>query len=126
VTPSASHTVLVVDDDPASLQLMSATLREHGFHARCEADARTALDWLRATPPAAIVLDLLMPEMSGFEFLDQLRSAPSGRAVPVIVWTSKDLTSDEHAILRASASAVVSKGHGGSAGVVAELGRVKR
>ncbi|MNC99382.1 hypothetical protein D3C83_176600 [compost metagenome] len=41
--------------------------------------------------------------------------------MPVIVWTSKDLSTDEHAVLRASANAVVSKGHGGSAGVVAEL-----
>ena len=59
--------------------------------------------------------------MSGFEFLDQLRGEPNGRGVPVIVWTGKDLTRDERDLLRASANAVVSKGNGGSAGVIAEL-----
>ena len=62
-----------------------------------------------------------MPGMSGFELLDQLRLDPKTRSVPVIVWTGKDLTADESTLLRASANAVVSKGHGGSAGVIAEL-----
>jgi CheY-like chemotaxis protein len=71
--------------------------------------------------PRAVVLDLVMPGMNGFEFLDRLRRDPAGRGVPVIVWTVKDLSSDEHALLRASAQAVVSKGRGGSAAVIAEL-----
>jgi CheY-like chemotaxis protein len=121
VSPSPSRTVLVVDDDPTALQLMSTTLHELGYQTRCESDARVALETFDAAPASAIVLDLLMPGMSGFEFLDLLRRVPEGREVPVIVWTSKDLSSVEHEILRTSANAVVSKGHGGSAGVIAEL-----
>ena len=121
VTPSASRTVLVVDDDPAALQLMSTTLVNLGYRTRCEADGEAALAALQGSTPTAIVLDLLMPGMSGFEFLDHLRRVPSGKNVPVIVWTSKDLTREEHAVLKASADAVVQKGHGGSAGVIAEL-----
>jgi len=121
VAPSKSNVVMVVDDDESSLQLMSATLSALGYLARCESDAKVALETIRRARPHAIVLDLVMPGMSGFEFLDQLRSGAEGPEVPVIVWTSKDLTSKEHAVLRASANAVVSKGHGGAAGVVAEL-----
>jgi CheY-like chemotaxis protein len=62
-----------------------------------------------------------MPGMNGFEFLDRLRSEPAGQRVPVIVWTVMELTGDQQARLRASAQAVVSKGNGGSAAVVAEL-----
>jgi CheY-like chemotaxis protein len=75
----------------------------------------------RAGSPSAIVLDLMMPGMNGFEFLDRLRSDPSGRTVPVIVWTVMDLTREQQTRLRASAQAVVSKGNGGSAAVVAQL-----
>jgi signal transduction histidine kinase/DNA-binding response OmpR family regulator/HAMP domain-containing protein len=121
VSPSANRTVLVVDDDPASLEIMSHALQRLGYRARCERDGERALGAVRASLPTAIILDLIMPGMSGFEFLDQLRADPSSYAVPVIVWTGKELSKDEHTMLRASASAVVSKGHGGSSGVLAEL-----
>jgi len=122
VTADGGHTVvLVVDDDPASLKVMSATLGRLGYLAVCEPDPAKGLRAATEQPPAAIVLDLLMPGMTGFEFLDQLRSAPNGHGVPVIVWTSKDLSNDELARLRTSAVAVVSKGNEGNARVVAEL-----
>ena len=57
------------------------------------------------------MLDLMMPGLSGFEFLELLRRQPTGRSIPVIVWTAKSLTVGESEKLRASAQAVVSK-HG--------------
>jgi signal transduction histidine kinase/CheY-like chemotaxis protein/HAMP domain-containing protein len=119
--PPHDGTVLVIDDDIGSLKLMAATLERLGYAARCEQDGPAGLLAVRAAPPAAIVLDLLMPGMSGFEFLDRLRRDESGRRVPVIVWTSKDLGADERSRLRASASAVVTKGEHSSAAVLAEL-----
>jgi signal transduction histidine kinase/DNA-binding response OmpR family regulator/HAMP domain-containing protein len=121
VSATTSRQVVVVDDDAAALRLMSTHLEQLGYDPAGFDDARAALAAVRAKMPAAIILDLMMPGMSGFEFLDQLRSEGDGRSVPVIVWTSKDLDPGEHAMLRASAVAVVSKGHGGSSGVVAEL-----
>jgi CheY-like chemotaxis protein len=60
--------------------------------------------------------------MGGFEFLDHLRRDATLRRIPVIVWTGKDLTLDERAMLRASAKAVIAKGSvGGGAAVLAEL-----
>ncbi len=121
VSPGAARVVLLVDDDPGALRLLEATLQDLGYQTRSERDGQAALGAVGAAPPHAIVLDLLMPGMSGFEFLDQLRASPDGRDVPVVVWTSMDLSAADHAALRASASAVVSKGHGGTLGVVAEL-----
>jgi signal transduction histidine kinase/DNA-binding response OmpR family regulator len=118
---SDTTSVLVVDDEPASLKVMAATLGRLGYRAVCETDPSHALEVAAATPPAAIVLDLVMPGMTGFEFLDRFRATPAARTVPVIVWTSKDLTDDELARLRQSAHAVVSKGHDGNARVVDEL-----
>jgi signal transduction histidine kinase/DNA-binding response OmpR family regulator len=121
VEPGKATTILVVDDEAASLKVMAATLTQLGYDARCTSDPVSALRSVHDAPPAAIVLDLIMPKLTGFEFLDQLRDDPHGRNIPVIVWTSKDLTADEISRLAVSAQAVVSKGHDGNHRVVAEL-----
>jgi signal transduction histidine kinase/CheY-like chemotaxis protein/HAMP domain-containing protein len=118
---TADPAVLVVDDDATSLKMISATLSKLGYNAVCEQDSVVGLERAIALRPSAIILDLIMPKLSGFEFLDQLRRDPAGRAVPVIVWTSKDLTVDERAALRRSADVVVTKGQDGNARVVSEL-----
>jgi signal transduction histidine kinase/DNA-binding response OmpR family regulator len=124
VVPDGRNIVLVVDDDPASLKVMAASLGNLGYHAVCEPDPVRGLRAATEQPPAAIVLDLIMPGMTGFEFLEQLRTTPTAHAVPVIVWTSKDLSEEERARLRKSAHAVVAKGNEGNARVVAEIASV--
>jgi signal transduction histidine kinase/DNA-binding response OmpR family regulator len=121
VVPNTDAIVLVVDDDPASLKVMAATLAQLGFDAVCEQDPVRGLRMATEEPPGAIVLDLLMPNMTGFEFLDRYRASPASRHAPVIVWTSKDLDRDELARLRTSAHAVVSKGRDGNDRVAREL-----
>jgi signal transduction histidine kinase/DNA-binding response OmpR family regulator len=125
VGSAGSGSVLVVDDDPSSSKLVSTTLKQLGYSPRCESNGAKALHSLRDSPPIAVILDLVMPGMNGFEFLEQLRADPIGKNVPVIVWTIKDLSVRERDFLRASAQAVVSKGLGGS-GVLAELKAVVR
>ena len=120
-TEAHRSVVLVVDDDPASLKVMAATLGRLGYLAVCEQDPVRGLRAATEQPPSAIVLDLIMPGMTGFEFLDKFRTTAIARSVPVIVWTSKDLSSDEMTRLRQSAHAVVSKGDEGNARVLAEL-----
>jgi CheY-like chemotaxis protein len=68
-----------------------------------------------------VVLDLLMPEMDGFEFLDRFRRTEAGARTPVIVWTVKDLTAEERVRLRTSAQRVVQKGAGEVSALVEEL-----
>jgi CheY-like chemotaxis protein len=122
VMPHGEHSiVLVIDDDPAALRVMAATLAQLGYLAVCETDPVRGLRAATEEPPGAIVLDLVMPNMTGFEFLAAYRTQPSERQAPVIVWTSKDLDSNEMAILRRSAHAVVSKGKTSAARVVEEL-----
>ena len=120
VAPGRTGTILVVDDDAGSLKLISATLKQLGYPTRSARGGEEALSILREMMPSAVILDLVMPGMNGFQFLERLRSDPAGRRVPVIVWTVKDLTSEERTFLRASAQAVVNKGQGGN-GILAEL-----
>jgi PAS domain S-box-containing protein len=113
--------VLVIDDDQSVLKLMATTLRSLGYMPICKASGKEGLAAVAEERPAAIVLDLLMPNMTGFEFLDRLRSQPESKTIPVIVWTSQDLTSQEKARLDATAQAIVLKRHGDIALVLEEL-----
>jgi PAS domain S-box-containing protein len=121
--PGHGGSVLVVDDDHASLRLMAATLAELGYPATCVADASLALRGVQAHPPIAVVLDLAMPGMDGFEFLEQFRATASCRLIPVIVWTVRDLNSVEMKRLRQSAQRVIQKSRLDHATLVQELRR---
>jgi CheY-like chemotaxis protein len=114
---------MVVDDDESSLELMSAALTQLGFRSVCLQDGEAALRATGASPPAAVVLDLLMPGMDGFEFLDRLRSSPATRRTPVLIWTIKDLSDRECARLSQSAQSIVRKGHGGISSLLEDLRR---
>jgi PAS domain S-box-containing protein len=114
--------VLVVEDDPGSQRLMAASLSQLGYTSVCVERAIDALRLCQAEAPLAVVLDLQLPEMDGFAFLEHFRVLPACQYTPVIVWTVKDLTKDEHERLR-MAQGVMGKGQSGTASVVAELRR---
>jgi len=122
--PPGTRTILVVDDDPATLKLADLALRELGHRPVCKDNAEDALLAAEADPPAVVIVDLLMPHLDGFEFISRLRAFPAGRHVPILVWTVKDLDAGERLRLKASAAAVVSKRAGGSHALVEELRRL--
>ena len=103
-------TVLVVDDDPIALKLMAETLERLHYRSACYTDGEAALRDLVALAPTAVILDLLMPGLDGFEFLARLRESVAHRDLPVLVWTTKDLAPHELVWLRATAQAVLQKG----------------
>jgi CheY-like chemotaxis protein len=100
---------------------MAATLGQLGYVANCVASGAIGLERAREQPPDAVVLDLMMPEMDGFQFLEQFRQLPRCRRIPVIVWTAKNLSVDEFARLRASAQGVVAKNGNPATTLVEEL-----
>jgi CheY-like chemotaxis protein len=121
ISPRRSAEILVVDDDAASLRLMAAALRQLQYPARCASNGEDGLRIAASAAPAAVVLDLMMPEMDGFQFLERFRGLPACRNVPVLVWTMKDLTADEYARLQSSVQCIVAKGRGGVVPMLDEL-----
>ncbi len=113
--------VIAVDDDPASLRLLHATLTPLGYAVTCCTDAATALEKARAERPRAIVLDLLMPLLDGFEFVARYRAEPENRGVPIVVWTAKDLGREEEASLARVVTTIKLKGRDGPAEVAAAV-----
>ena len=104
--------VVVIDDDPVALDLMRAALADLGVDAPCFESGAAALEALRDLRPSAIVLDLIMPGMDGFEVLDRLRRDVAVRDTPVFIWTSLLLTDPEYDLLATSASSILRKGGG--------------
>lgn len=105
--------VLVVDDDLSTRALTALTVERLGLTCGLAGNGAEALRWLEENPlPRVILLDLLMPEMDGFEFLRHLRVRPEWRAVPVIVLTAEILTDAEREELQAMTRRVLAKGQG--------------
>jgi CheY-like chemotaxis protein len=116
--------VLVVDDTPGSLRLMAASLAQLGYDSVCVTNGAEGLRIAADAAPAAVILDLVMPEMNGFEFLTHFRAMEHCSAVPVIIWTVHDLQPADLERLRATAQGILSKGHDATRSVVDELGRL--
>jgi PAS domain S-box-containing protein len=102
--------ILVVEDDPGQREHITQSLALAGWKVREAADGREALQQVEDQRPAIILLDLIMPNMDGFEFLDELRRRPGGDAIPVIVVTAKDLDDGERERLKGSVDNVLHKG----------------
>ena len=101
---------LVVDDDPTARELVRRLLEGDGWKVIEADNGRTALERVADQTPNVILLDLMMPEMDGFEFVEQLRLRPEGRSVPIIAITAKDLTTEERAQLSGQVSDILQKG----------------
>jgi CheY-like chemotaxis protein len=102
--------VLVVDDDPAARDLMQRSLAKDGFRVEAAADGPAGLELARRLRPAVITLDVMMPAMDGFEFMDTLRRDQKYPRVPVIVITAKDLTEDDRRRLNGGVERILQKG----------------
>ncbi|HET7024406.1 MAG TPA: response regulator [Gemmatimonadales bacterium] len=106
----AAGRVLVVEDDPPTAELVRRTLETEGWTVELARNGREGLARFDAAAPSLILLDLMMPEMNGFDFLEALRAPPRASDAPVIVVTAKDLTAEDHRRLNHHVSAVLQKG----------------
>jgi DNA-binding response OmpR family regulator len=86
----AGRDVLVVEDDPEINELVGAYAQIAGFEYRAALDGMTALAEARRRPPSVVVLDLMLPDIDGFEVCRQLKREFGNRRVPVIILTALD------------------------------------
>ncbi|MGH2442823.1 MAG: response regulator, partial [Chloroflexota bacterium] len=113
--------VLVVEDDPAVREMLRRTMENAGWPVVEAANGREGLDRVRETRPQAIILDLMMPEMDGFTFVDELQKDRRQRSIPIIVVTAKDLTPEDHRRLNGHVDKVILKGESSRAELLAEV-----
>jgi HAMP domain-containing protein/CheY-like chemotaxis protein/signal transduction histidine kinase len=107
---SRRRRLLVVEDDQAERASVSALLESSDIEITTVDTGWAAVELLRDDPPDCVVLDLRLPDMSGFEVLEKIRDDATLRDVPVVVFTGRELSAEEDAQLRTMARSVVVKG----------------
>ncbi len=117
-------TILLVDDDPKNLELLEETLRSAGYETQSVRSGARALEVLSSKLVSAVLLDLLMPGIDGFEVLRHVRREPTLKELPIFVMTAKTLTPDELALLNTEAQALFQKSGSWQRQLIVEVGRV--
>ena len=104
------RTVLLVDDDARNIFALSSALERRGMKVLTATTGREAIDLIDATPDIALVLmDIMMPEMDGYQTMQVIRSQPTFRRLPIIALTAKAMLGDREKCLEAGASDYLAK-----------------
>ncbi|MGI8438219.1 MAG: response regulator, partial [Chthoniobacterales bacterium] len=107
--PNPPCPVLLVEDDVATRAITRHILEKEGWKVSEAENGRAALECMERDRPTLILLDLMMPEMDGFEFADRVRQHPEWHAIPIVVLTAKDLTADDRRRLDGSVDTILQK-----------------
>ena len=101
--------ILVVEDDAPTREFVAELLSKYGYVVSTAADGAEARAQVRASLPKLVILDLVLPQVSGFQLLAEWRETSYTADLPVFVITSKDLTAEEEAYIRTNAEACFHK-----------------
>ena len=104
-----SPSILLVDDDAKTLELVDETLRSAGYATQTVQSGKQALEVLRVKDVEAVLLDLMMPDMDGFQVIEHVRREPALRDLPILVMTGKTLTNADVELLRHNTQAFFQK-----------------
>ena len=109
VCGSASGKALLVDDDEIVRRSVRQALEPIGWQVTEAENGQVAVAAITAARPDVIILDLMMPKMDGFEFLDELRARPDWQSIPVVVITAMDLTDEDRDRLNGGVERIIQK-----------------
>ena len=115
--------ILVVEDDAPTREFVGELLSKHGYVVTTAADGAEARARVVASLPALVILDLILPEVSGFELLAEWRTNSRTADLPVFVLTSKDLTPEEQDYLRTHTALLLQKKQRWQENLIAQLQR---
>ncbi|MBC7814683.1 MAG: ammonium transporter [Burkholderiales bacterium] len=107
---SDGGTILIVEDDKDIREMLRRSMEKEGWMVREAENGRVGIEILSEVRPNLVVLDLMMPEMDGFQFVSEMRRVPEWRTIPVVVVTAKDLTTDERLHLNGYVERILQKG----------------
>ncbi len=116
--------ILLVDDDPRTLELVDESLRAAGYATQSVQSGARALEVLKSKSVGAVLLDLLMPDMDGFQVIRHVRQEPGLRDLPILVMTAKNLTKDEIEFLSRDTQGFLQKSGSWQQQLTAEVARV--
>jgi signal transduction histidine kinase/ligand-binding sensor domain-containing protein/CheY-like chemotaxis protein len=113
--------VLIVEDYPSTRQVMKHLFEKEGWIVSEAANGKEGLEQVANNPPTVILLDLMMPEMDGFEFVKELKKRKEWRAIPVLVVTAKEITEEDRERLDGYVERILEKGEYNREDLLAEV-----
>jgi CheY-like chemotaxis protein len=119
-----ARAILVVEDDPSIREIIVELLQAHGYAVNTAADGAQARASVAQSLPELVILDLVLPKMSGLELLAEWRGNPRTAEVPVFVLTSKDLSKEEERYINAHAESLFHKQNSWREPLIKQLERV--
>jgi len=117
--------VLVIDDEPSVREFLKDTLAAEGFRVLLACNGLEGVQVAIEREPDMIILDLMMPQVSGFDVIRQLNRHPVAAHIPVVIYTAKDLTREEALHLGREAERVLIKGSSGRSDLIRQLQRME-
>jgi CheY-like chemotaxis protein len=124
ISRQVARKILLVDDDEIMRESVRRVLEQEKWNVAGASNGRIALEQLASSCPDVIVLDLMMPEMDGFEFLMEIRQHPEWRDIPILVMTAKDLSPEDHQRLNGYVERVMQKNASELDELLRELGQM--
>ncbi|TMF59210.1 MAG: response regulator [Chloroflexi bacterium] len=106
-TPSS---ILIVDDDPQNIRLVKAMLKPFNMEVIVADGGKAGLELALKKKPDLIILDLMMPDVDGFEVVSKLREDPAGSQIPILIYTAKNITSEDRERLQGNIQTIIQKG----------------
>jgi CheY-like chemotaxis protein len=102
--------ILVVDDNPQDVELLTTILEPEGFKVTKAYGGREGINLAIQKSPDAIILDLLMPEVNGFEVVQRLKAHPKAKDIPIFIYTAKNITEEDRRMLSDYVVSIKEKG----------------
>ncbi|MFD2170412.1 MHYT domain-containing protein [Tumebacillus lipolyticus] len=121
ITDSNDQSVLVIEDDMTTSEMMTRLLQKAGYTVTEAKNGRLALDCIAKEVPKLILLDLMLPEMDGFQFVAELRKRESWSEIPIVVVTAKSITAEERMRLNGHVKNIIQKGTFDHQSLLAEI-----
>lgn len=115
--------ILIVEDDKRTCEFIAELLSNRGYTVRTASNGVEARAEMLASLPRLVILDLLLPQVSGFQLIAEWRSSPRTADIPIFVLTNKDLTQDEREYLRANSGVLFSKQEPWQEALIKQIGR---
>ncbi|HEY8677916.1 MAG TPA: response regulator [Candidatus Dormibacteraeota bacterium] len=106
-TPSS---ILIVDDDPQNIRLVKAMLKPFNMEIMVADGGKAGLELAMKKKPDLIILDLMMPDVDGFEVVSKLREDPASAQIPILIYTAKNITSEDRERLQGNIQTIIQKG----------------
>jgi CheY-like chemotaxis protein len=106
-TPSS---ILIVDDDPQNIRLVKAMLKPFNMEVMVADGGKAGLELALKKKPDLIILDLMMPDVDGFEVVSKLREDPAASQIPILIYTAKNITSEDRERLQGNIQSIIQKG----------------